>query len=109
MTTPLDRIRSAELAAARRIEEAKESALKLIEDARARAEEEVRQAAEAGHREADRRYEAAVSRARAEADRIDFEVRNHMEQLRRAVAPQIEHLAEAMLDLVLAPPDQQGV
>lgn len=109
MTTPLDRIRSAELAAARRIDEARSGAQRRIVDARRRVEGAVGQAGETGDHEADRRYTAAVEQARAEADRITAEARDQIAQLRHAVEPRIEDLADAMLDLILAPPEERGV
>ena len=109
MTTPLEQIRSAELASARRIEEAKQEADRLIEAARADAKAEIDRAVEAGDREADDRYHAAVAAARAEAQQIEHQATEDIALLQQQVEPEIDRLAAAMLDLVLAPPEERGV
>ena len=109
MTTPLEQIRRAELSAARRIDQAKLDAEQFLEEARARVRTLVARAGEAGDREADNRYETAISRAKLEARQIEDQFAERAEILQRKVAPEIDHLAAAMLELVLAPPEERGV
>ena len=99
--SPLADIRSAELAAARVIAEATERAEDQIGEARNVAVELLNDARVRGRKIADERHDAALDSARERASEISRSVEQRIETLRSRVAPDIDRLVDAMLDVVL--------
>jgi vacuolar-type H+-ATPase subunit H len=100
----LDTIRDAEFEAARRIETARRAAEDELARARSTATRIVEEAQAAGRQDADARFDAAVGAARAKAESIS--ATSTIARVRSAVEPRIADLVEAIVDLVLAPPDE---
>ncbi len=98
---PLEAIRAAELAAARKIEQAATDATRSRAQARLRAEHLIDQARRAGDAEADRRYRRALQDAHAEAERIGAEAEEAALRLRELARPHLDRLVEAMTAVVL--------
>lgn len=98
---PLAEIRSAELAAARSVAAAADAAERLIAAARSEAVRLVDDAKRRGRGIAVERHDAALAAARVEAEQIAASVEERIEALRRSVAPEIDRLVDAMLDVVL--------
>jgi len=101
----LDTIREAEFEAARRIESARNTAQDELAQARSAAARIVEEAAAAGRQDADASYQATVAAARAKAESIS--ATSTIAGVRSAVEPQLAGLVGAMVDLVLAPPDER--
>lgn len=109
MSGPLDRIRAAELEAARRLETARDAADARIAEARRLADELVRSMRKEGRSMADARFEQAIADATQQAKNVEAEPETQIAALRREVEPRLDELSAAMLDLILAPPAEPGV
>ena len=104
----LHAIRVAELEAARRVEQARSDAaeaLAAVDRERART---VAGARERGRTEARRRLDAAVADAEREAELILASCDARIESLRHAAEPHLSTAVTAMVDLLLAPPLEEG-
>lgn len=104
----LDAIRVAELGAARRLEEARTEAADELASARREAAKTISDGKRRGRDEAQRRFDAAVTAAEEEARLVLAGCEAREEELRVAVAPQREAAVTAMVDLLLAPPLEEG-
>lgn len=103
--SPLDTIRSAELAAAKAVASATEEAERSIASSRTEAIQMVDEARVRGRAIADERHEVALEAANEQAAQISRSVENRIEALRHQVIPEIDRLVDAMLGVVLPRPE----
>jgi ATP synthase H subunit len=104
----LERIRITELAAAQKVDEARQRAEEILASARAEARA-VRADAEAeGRRRAQEHFDSSVAAANDEAERIRQEGEAEARRLLDSAPSQIEPISEAMVAAVLAPPRTEG-
>jgi vacuolar-type H+-ATPase subunit H len=104
----LDAIRRVELETAQHLETARSEGITAVVEARRRATATVAQAKARGLEEAQRRYDLAVAAAREEARSIAADGAARAEQLRNRTAPGREAAIDAMVDLLVAPPLEEG-
>lgn len=104
----LDAIRVAELNAARLLEEARTSADEALASAHREAAALIAEAKQQGREEARRHFEAEVAAAEEEARSILAEGDAREAALRDAARPGREAAVAAMIELVLAPPLEEG-
>lgn len=104
----LDAIRVAELEAARRVEQARAEARESLAAARRDSAQAVADARMRGRNEARRRFDAAVRDAEQEAEAILAGCDARVESLGRAAAPHLASAVTEMVDLLLAPPLEEG-
>lgn len=104
----LDAIRVAELEAARCLEEARTEAAEAIVSARRQAAQAVSDGKRRGRDEAQRRFQAVIAAAEDQARSILAGCEAREEDLQRAAAPHREAAVAAMVDLLLAPPLEEG-
>jgi len=104
----LDAIRRVELETAQRLESARADGITAIVEARRRATVTVAEAKARGLEEARRRYDSTVAGAREEARSIAADGTARAEQLRTRTAPGREAAIDAMVDLLVAPPMEEG-
>lgn len=107
-TNTLHAIRVAELEAARRVEQARADAAELVAAAGREHTEAVAEARLRGRAEARRRLDLAVTEAEREAEEILAGCDTRVDSLRRAAEPHLSRAAGEMVDLLLAPPLEQG-
>jgi ATP synthase H subunit len=104
----LERIRITELAAAQKVDEARQRAEQILASARAEARA-IRSGAEAdGRRRAQEHYESAVAAAKEEAEQIRRHGEEEARRLLESAPSHIEPISEAMVAAVLAPPGEEG-
>ena len=104
----LERIRITELAAAQKVDEARQRAEQILASARAEARA-IRSGAEAdGRRRAQQRYDSSVAAARGEAERIRRDGDEKARRLLDSAPSHIAPISEAMVAAVLAPPREEG-
>lgn len=104
----LDAIRIAELEAARRVERARADAAASLAAAHRDSARVVADARARGRSEARRRLETAVADAEREAEVILASCDGRIEAVRRAAAPHLPAAVAEMVDLLLAPPLEEG-
>lgn len=104
----LDAIRVAELEAARRIEQAKDDAEAAVAAAQRGAAQAVADARRKGREEAKRRFDATIAAAKEEAAAILAGCDARLQDLRRSAAPHVTAAVTEMVDLLLAPPLEEG-
>ncbi len=104
----LHAIRVAELEAARRVEQARDEAAESLAAVRDEHAHTVADARARGHAEAKRRFDTAVSAAEREAEAILASCDARVQSLRRAAEPHLATAVTAMVDLLLAPPLEEG-
>lgn len=104
----LGAIRRVELETAQHLETARAEGIAAVVEARRRATATVAQAKARGLEEARRRYDLAVVAAREEARSIAADGAARAEQLRNETAPGREAAIDAMVDLLVAPPLEEG-
>ena len=104
----LHAIRVAELEAARRVEQARADVADRLADARRVRAGTVDDAVERGQAEARRRFEAVLAAAEREAGSILAGCDARVDALRRAAEPHLASAATQMVDLLLAPPLEEG-
>ena len=104
----LHAIRVAELEAARRVEQSRAGAAESLAAANGEHAHTVADARERGRAEARRRLDAAVAEAEYEAAEILASCDARVESLRREAAPHLATAVTAMVDLLLAPPLEEG-
>ena len=104
----LHAIRVAELEAARRIERARVDATQSLVAARREHAQAVADAEGRGRTEARRRLDVAVREAEEEADAILASCASRVESVRRAAEPYRRTAVTEMVDLLLAPPLEEG-
>ncbi len=100
--SPLVEIRAAELAAARSVAAAREEVARSLTGERSEATNLVERARAEGRALADQHYEAAIDTARSEAADVARSVEQRIGRLRTDVAPELDRLTQAMLELVMA-------
>jgi vacuolar-type H+-ATPase subunit H len=104
----LHAIRVAELEAARRVEQARADAAESIAAARREHERAVADARLRGRTDARRRFDAAVAEAEREAEAVLAGCDARVESLRCAAEPYLATAVTEMVDLLLAPPLEEG-
>lgn len=104
----LHAIRVAELEAARRVERAQADADESVIAARHEHTQTVADAQQRGRAEARSRFDRTVAEAEREADAILAGGDGHVESLRCAAAPHLATAVTQMVDLLLAPPLEEG-
>ena len=104
----LHEIRVAELEAARRIEQAQVDAAESLAAARRERTEAIAEARQRGRAEAERRFAAAVAEAEREAEAILMGCDDRVRSLRRAAEPHMATAVTEMVELLLAPPLEEG-
>lgn len=104
----LHAIRVAELEAARRVEQSRADAAESLAAVRREHAHTVADARLRGRTEAKRRFDAAVGEAEREAEVILSGCDARVESLRRAAEPHLAATVTAMVDLLLAPPLEEG-
>ena len=104
----LDAIGRVELETARRLEAARAEGITAVVEARRRATATVAEAKARGLEEARQRYDSAVAGAREKARSITVDGAARAEQLRNRSAPGREAAIDAMVDLLVAPPLEEG-
>lgn len=104
----LEVIRRTEMAAARTVDEARERAAEIVAGARARGQELVEEGRKRGRETARRRLEDARGEMGVEADAIRSRGEVESAQLIRFAEERLEALVTDLVELVLAPPREQG-
>ncbi len=104
----LHTIRVAELEAARRIERARADAAETLAAARREHARTVADAQRRGRDEARRRLDTSVAAAEREAEAILAGCDARVASLHRAAEPDLPAAVAAMVDLLLAPPLEEG-
>ncbi len=104
----LHAIRVAELEAARRVEQARADAAESLAAVHDEHAHTVADARSRGRAEARRRLDAAVAAAEREAEEILASCDSRVDSLRRAAEPHLAAAVTAMVDLLLAPPLEEG-
>lgn len=104
----LDAIRVAELKAARRLEEARSEADEALSSARREATVLIAEARLRGREEAQLRFEAEVAAAEEEARSVLAGGDAREDELRGAAQPHRDAAVAALVDLLLAPPLEEG-
>ena len=104
----LHAIRDLELEMARRIEAAESAAAETIRHARAQERALLAAAEQRGVAEADRRFKEAVGRAEADAEAIRADGSTRVAGLRERVESRLGDLVDELVDLVVAPPLEEG-
>ena len=104
----LDAIRVEELEAARRLEQARTEAEDALASARREAVKAVAEGKRRGRDEAQRRIEAAIAAAEEESRSVLAGCEVREEELWKGAAPHREAAVEAMVDLLLAAPLEEG-
>lgn len=104
----LEAIRLKELETASRLEQAHLEAQRAVGAARREATDAVTAARTRGREEAQRRFEASVAAAEQEARAILAGCDEREAALREAAAPLRDAAVVAMIDLLLAPPLEEG-
>ena len=104
----LHAIRVAELEAARRIEQARLEAEEALAAARREHDQAIADAQHRGHTEAERRFTTLVAEAEREAEAILMGCDDRVRSLRRAAEPHLATAVTQMVELLLAPPLEEG-
>ena len=104
----LHAIRDLELEMARRVEAAEAAGAEAVRAARVQERALLAAAEQRGVAEADRRFEEAVGRARADAESIRTDGSARVAGLRESVDGRLGDLIDELVDLVVAPPLEEG-
>ena len=104
----IDRIRQTELAAARRVEEAREQADVAMTRARAESAALRSEARRRGRELAQRHLESSIAVAEAEAERVRAAGEAAARELLDSAKDHIDAVAAALVRAVLAPPVEEG-
>lgn len=104
----LEEIRRTEMEAARTVDEARERAAEIVAGARARGREMVEEGRQRGRDTARRRLEGARRKMGAEADAIRSRGESEAADLSRSAEDRLGALVSDLVELVLAPPREQG-
>ncbi len=107
-SAPLRVIREVEIAAARQIDAARTEEAQLLSSAEQEAREMVNAARHRGRAEAQRRFAAAIDAANQEAVLIADRGVVASEALRATAAPHLSGAIDAMVELLMAPPEERG-
>lgn len=108
-TEVVETIRRTELAAARRVEEARDEADRLLTEARATARRLEEEAEAAGRERARSRLEEERAAAAEEASRITTEGASEATELKATADEVVGDLVDALVEALLAPPSQREV
>jgi vacuolar-type H+-ATPase subunit H len=106
--TTLAEIRALELEMARRLDDTRVEAAAAVADATRQARQTVVDARERGLRRAEAHHRERVAAAVAEAQQIHLTGQTDAADLLVELRPQLLGLVDAMLDVVLAPPTEEG-
>jgi vacuolar-type H+-ATPase subunit H len=104
----LDRIRQTELAAARKVDAARQRAEEILASARSEARAIRARGEEEGRTRAQDHYDRSVAAAAVEAERIRRIGEQSARRLLDSASEHIEPISEAMVFAVLAPPLNEG-
>lgn len=102
-------IRKLELETAQAVEAARTESEATVAAAGAEARGMVELARGNGREEARKRYEQQVAAAEAEAERIRSSTDDRVRALRVVASPHLGGAVAAMVELLLAPPEEEGV
>ncbi len=102
-------IRKLEVETAQAVEAARTESEATVAAAGAEARGMVELARRSGREEARKRYEQRVEAAEAEAQRIRSSADDRVRELRVVASPHLEGAVAAMVELLLAPPEEEGV
>lgn len=104
----LHAIRDIELEMARRVEAARTAAEEAVRAARVRERAELAAAQERGRAEASQRLARAVANAEADAAEIRSDGKRRVAALEASLRGKLDDVVEQLVDLVLAPPLEEG-
>ncbi|RPI24877.1 MAG: hypothetical protein EHM57_02210 [Actinobacteria bacterium] len=104
----IDRIRHTELAAARRVQEARDEAEAILARARAEAGELRSAARRSGREEAQRHLEASIASAEEQAEQVRLQGEEAASLLIGSARQHVADISAALVTAVLAPPVEEG-